>query len=289
MALLLKGGPVAEAMSKRLLDQCAALKNAGVTPVFAIVRVGEKANDIAYERGATKRADTLGVEVRHIVLPESTTEDQLVETLENINADDSIHGCLLFRPLPAHLDTSRVARTLKADKDVDAMTSSAMGVLLSPNAIGYAPCTAQASLEILKFYQIPLQGKRITVIGKSMTVGLPTALLMMNEEATVSVCHILSRPEDTRALCKDADIIISAAGCPGLVKADYVSPGQIIIDVGVTLGKDGKLHGDAAFEEVEPIVHAITPVPGGVGSVTSTVLVGHVIEAAMRRLWQDRG
>ena len=208
MALLLKGGPVAEAMSKRLLDQCAALKNAGVTPVFAMVRVGEKANDIAYERGAAKRAGLLGVEVRHVVLPESITEDQLVHTLENINEDDSVHGCLLFRPLPAHLDTARVARTLRADKDVDAMTSSAMGVLLSPNAMGYVPCTAQASLEILKFYQIPLQGKRVTVIGKSMTVGLPTALLMMNQEATVSVCHILSRPQDTRALCKDADIII---------------------------------------------------------------------------------
>ena len=220
MALLLKGGPVAEAMSQRLLDQCATLKEAGVTPVFAIVRVGEKANDISYERGATKRAQALGVEVRNFILPESVTEDQLVETLEGINHDSGIHGCLMFRPLPPHLDTPRVARTLDASKDVDAMTSSAMGVLLSPSAVGYAPCTAQASLEILKYYQIPLQGKRITVIGKSMTVGLPTALLMMNEEATVSVCHILSRPEDTRDLCKDADIIISAAGCPGRVTRD---------------------------------------------------------------------
>ena len=228
------------------------------------------------------------MEVRNFILPESVTEDQLVETLEGINHDSGIHGCLMFRPLPPHLDTPRVARTLDASKDVDAMTSSAMGVLLSPSAVGYAPCTAQASLEILKYYQIPLQGKRITVIGKSMTVGLPTALLMMNEEATVSVCHILSRPEDTRDLCKDADIIISAAGCPGLVTRDYVRHGQIVVDVGVTLGKDGKLHGDVAFEEVEPIVEAITPVPGGVGSVTSTVLVGHVVEAAMRRLWKDQ-
>ena len=136
MALLLKGGPVAEAMSQRLLDQCATLKEAGVTPVFAIVRVGEKANDISYERGATKRAQALGVEVRNFVLPESVTEDQLVETLEGINHDSGIHGCLMFRPLPPHLDTPRVARTLDASKDVDAMTSSAMGVLLSPSAVG---------------------------------------------------------------------------------------------------------------------------------------------------------
>ena len=132
-------------MSQRLLDQCATLKEAGVTPVFAIVRVGEKANDISYERGATKRAQALGVEVRNFVLPESVTEDQLVETLEGINHDSGIHGCLMFRPLPPHLDTPRVARTLDASKDVDAMTSSAMGVLLSPSAVGYAPCTAQAS------------------------------------------------------------------------------------------------------------------------------------------------
>ena len=163
------------------------------------------------------------------------------------------------------------------------MTSSAMGVLLSPSAVGYAPCTAQASLEILKYYQIPLQGKRITVIGKSMTVGLPTALLMMNEEATVSVCHILSQPEDTRKLCQQADIVISAAGCAGLIKADYVRPGQVVVDVGVNVGKDGVMRGDAAFEEVEPIVKAITPVPGGVGAITSTVLMAHVVEAAMRQ------
>ena len=283
MALLLKGGPVAEAMSQRLLDQCAALKNAGVTPVFTIVRVGEKANDIAYERGAAKRAGLLGVEVRHVVLPESTTEDQLVQTLEQVNEDDSVHGCLLFRPLPAHLDTARVARTLKADKDVDAMTSSAMGVLLSPNAIGYAPCTAQASLEILKYYQIPLQGKRITVIGKSMTVGLPTALLMMNEEATVSVCHILSRPEDTRALCKDADIIISAAGAAGVIDRAHLGRGQTIVDIGLSPGPDGELLGDVDFDAAEPLAAALTPKKGGVGAVTTAVLMAHTVEAAMRK------
>lgn len=284
MALLLKGAPVAEAMLQRLGEQCAQLKQAGITPVFGIVRVGEKANDLSYERGAMKRADSLGVEVRRFLLPETVTEDELIATLQQINEDDSIHGCLMFRPLPTHLDTQRVAATLDPAKDVDAMTSSSIGSLLIQNESGFAPCTASASLAILKHYDIPLQGKRITVIGKSATVGLPTALLMMGQEATVSVCHILSHKEDTQDLCREADIIISAAGCPGLVTKDYVRPGQVIIDVGVTLGKDGKLHGDVDFEDVEPIVQAITPVPGGVGAVTSTVLVGHVVEAAMRRL-----
>ena len=288
MAKLLLGKEVTAAMNEKLQARVAALKEKGVSPKLAIVRCGENPSDLSYEKGATARAELIGVEVVKFVLPEDVTKEALLAQIDAINADDSIHGCLMFRPLPPHLDTPRVARTLDASKDVDAMTSSAMGVLLSPSAVGYAPCTAQASLEILKYYQIPLQGKRITVIGKSMTVGLPTALLMMNEEATVSVCHILSRPEDTRDLCKDADIIISAAGCPGLVTRDYVRHGQIVVDVGVTLGKDGKLHGDVAFEEVEPIVEAITPVPGGVGSVTSTVLVGHVVEAAMRRLWKGQ-
>ena len=194
----------------------------------------------------------------------------------------------MFRPLPPHLDSVAVCQTLDPEKDVDAITVGSMGGLLARLEMGYPPCTPTACLELLRFYHIPMEGQKIAVVGKSMTVGLPTALLMMNEEATVSVCHILSRPEDTRDLCKDADIIISAAGCPGLVTRDYVRHGQIVVDVGVTLGKDGKLHGDVAFEEVEPIVEAITPVPGGVGSVTSTVLVGHVVEAAMRRLWKDQ-
>ena len=288
MALLLKGAPVAEAMLQRLGEQCAQLKQAGITPVFGIVRVGERANDLSYERGAMKRADTLGVEVRRFLLPETVTEDDLIATLRQINGDDSIHGCLMFRPLPEHLDTRRVAAVLDPAKDVDAMTSSAIGSLLIQNESGFAPCTASASLAILKHYGIPLQGKRITVIGKSATVGLPTALLMMGQEATVSVCHILSHKEDTQDLCREADIIISAAGCLDLIRADYVRPGQVVVDVGVNIGPDGAMHGDVAFDEVEPIVAAITPVPGGVGAVTSTVLALHVAQAACRSLEQRR-
>ena len=282
MALLLKGGPVAEAMCRRFQAQCDTLKANGIMPVFGIVRVGDRPNDLSYERGAMKRAASLGVEVRRFLLPETVSEDELIATLERVNADSTIHGCLLFRPLPPHLDTQRVAKTLNPEKDIDAMTTSSMGSLLTQNANGFAPCTASACLELLRYYQIPLQGKKVAVIGKSMTVGLPTALLMMNEEATVSVCHILSEQQDTRDFCLGADVIISATGCQGLVTGDYVRPGQTVVDVGVAMGKDGKLHGDVDFATVSPIVDAITPVPGGVGAVTSTVLVGHVVEAAIR-------
>ena len=283
MATLLKGGPVAQAICEKIEKNRALLAQAGVVPTLAIVRVGEPPSDLAYERGATKRAEKVGVQVKKFLLPADVPQETLVQTLEEINGDGSIHGCLMFRPLPPHLDSVAVCQTLDPEKDVDAITVGSMGGLLARLEMGYPPCTTTACLELLRFYHIPMEGQKVAVVGKSMTVGLPTALLMMNEEATVSVCHILSQPEDTRKLCQQADIVISAAGCAGLIKADYVRPGQVVVDVGVNVGKDGVMRGDAAFEEVEPIVKAITPVPGGVGAITSTVLMAHVVEAAMRQ------
>ena len=288
MAKLLKGAPVAQALSEKIERDCQMLKARGVTPTFGIVRIGERPDDLAYERGACRRAEKLGVAVEHIVLPAEVTEAELVRTLEQINGDDRIHGCLLMRPLPAHLDTAAVSRVLRPEKDVDAITTVSMGGMLSRSEVGFAPCTAAACLELLHYYQIPLQGKKTVVVGKSMTVGLPTALLLMNEEATVSVCHILSDPEDTRRLCREAEIIISAAGHARLITGDYVRPGQVIVDVGVNVVPDGTLCGDVAFDEVEPVVQAITPVPGGVGAVTATVLVGHAVQAAVRTLTQRK-
>ena len=283
MAILLKGNPVAQALSEKIERDCQTLRSRGVTPTFGIVRVGERPDDLAYERGACRRAEALGVSVESVTLPADATEEMLIAALEQVNRDDRIHGCLLMRPLPPHLDTVAVGRVLRPEKDVDAITVVSMGGMLSRAEVGFAPCTATACLELLHYYQIPLQGKKTVVVGKSMTVGLPTALLLMNEEATVSVCHILSDPEDTRRLCREAEIIISAAGHARLITRDYVRPGQIIVDVGVNVGPDGTLCGDAAFDEVEPIVQAITPVPGGVGAVTATVLVGHAVQAALRQ------
>ena len=276
MATLLKGGPVAQAICEEIEKNQARLAQAGIVPTLAIVRVGEHPSDLAYERGATKRAEKVGVQVKKFLLPADVPQETLVQTLEEINGDGSIHGCLMFRPLPPHLDSVAVCQTLDPEKDVDAITVGSMGGLLARLEMGYPPCTPTACLELLRFYHIPMEGQKVAVVGKSMTVGLPTALLMMNEEATVSVCH-------TRKLCQQADIVISAAGCAGLIKADYVRPGQVVVDVGVNVGKDGVMRGDAAFEEVEPIVKAITPVPGGVGAITSTVLMAHVVEAAMRQ------
>lgn len=282
MAVLLKGAPVAAARMEELSDQITHLKARGITPCLAIIRVGEREEDLAYEQGAIGRASRLGIAVKKFLLPQDSEEAALIRTLEKVNQDPAIHGCLLFRPLPAYLNTERVVNALCPEKDIDAMTGASMGGLLTQTEVGFAPCTAAACMEILRYYHIPLQGKKVTVIGKSAAVGLPTALLLMNEDATVSVCHILTDPKDTLQFCQDADIIISAAGYRNLIRAEHVRAGQIVLDVGINSAPDGSICGDVDFEQVEPIVAAITPVPGGVGAVTSTVLAGHVVEAAQR-------
>ena len=276
-----------EAMCREIRAQCEKLRAHGIRPALGIVRVGERDEDTAYERGATRRAESLDIQVCRFLLPEDASEQDLIGTLRHVNEDPSIHGCLLFRPLPPHLDTEAVAGVLRPEKDIDAITTASMGGLLTKDGVGFAPCTATACLELLHYYEIPLKGKKIAMIGKSATVGLPTALLLMQEDATVSVCHIFTDAEDTRRFCLDVDIIISAAGCLNLIRASYVRPGQVVVDVGVNIGPDGVMHGDVAFHEVEPIVSAITPVPGGVGAVTSTVLARHVVQAASRLL--ERG
>ncbi len=287
MATLLSGGPVAAARMEELVIRIDELKRKGIEPCLAIVRAGEREEDLSYERGAMKRAERLGIAVKRFLMPETVSEEQLLNTLYAINEDQRIHGCLLFRPLPSHLDTERIANALCPEKDIDAMTTASKGGLLTRANVGFAPCTATACMEVMHHYGISIKGKKVAMIGKSATVGLPTALLLMNEEATVSVCHILTDPEDTKRFCHDADIIISAAGCRNLIAAEHVKPGQVIIDVGINITPEGKICGDVDFDQVEPIVSAITPVPGGVGAVTSTVMCRHVVEAAYRKLQKE--
>ena len=249
----------------------ARLREQGITPTVAIVRVGERPADVSYERGFAKRAQSLGIGVKRLLLPETVGERELISVLENINADVQIHGCLLFRPLPEHLSTPAVLSALCPEKDIDAMTSASMGGLMVRGTLGFPPCTATACMELLEYYQVELQGRNVVMVGAGTTVGMPTAILLMNRGATVSVCNIYTDPKRMMELCRGADLIISAAGKAGLIGRDHLSPGQVVIDVGLSLGPDGKLHGDVDFEAAEPIVAAITPVPGGVGAVTSTV------------------
>ena len=285
MAKLLLGKEVNAKLNARIIEQCEALKAQGVNPTLAIVRCGERPDDLSYERGATKRAETLGVAVEKFLLPEDVTKEELLKTIDEINANDKIHGVLMFRPLPKHLkaDQDEICNRLDPAKDVDGMTDISNAGVFMGKQLGFAPCTPAACMEILDHYGIDLTGKKAVVIGRSLVVGKPAAMMLMGKNATVTVCH--TRTKDVPAEAREADVLISAAGVLKSLTKDYVRPGQIVIDVSINWDaeKNG-IAGDAVFEEVEPIVDAITPVPGGVGAVTTSVLIGHVVEAAARSL-----
>ena len=282
MAKQLLGKEVTAALNERISQQAAQLKEKGVTPALCIIRVGENPGDISYERGATKRCETLGVVCEKILLPEDVAQEELLRVIDDVNKNDKIHGVLLLRPLPGHLDQALIENALDPKKDVDCMTDGSMSGVFTGKMVGFPPCTAQACMEILDHYGIDCTGKRAVVIGRSLVVGKPAAMMLVRKNATVTICH--TRTVDMPSVARQAEILIVAAGRAGIIGADYVSPGQIVIDVGINMNSEGRLCGDVDYAAAEPVVDAITPVPGGVGSVTTSVLVGHVVEAAARSL-----
>lgn len=280
MAQILNGKEVAAAINAQLKADVASLKEKGVTPKLAIIRVGERDDDISYERGATKRCSSVGVEVTSIVLSADASQEELVSVIDDVNRDDSIHGVLLFRPLPKQMDDAYVRRSLRPEKDVDGITDGSMVGIYTGEEIGFPPCTPQACMEILDFYGIDAKGKNAAVIGRSLVVGKPAALMLLKRNATVTICH--TKTADLPAECRKAEILIVSAGKAGIVGADYLNENQIVLDVGINVNDEGKLCGDVDYANAEPLVRAITPVPGGVGTVTTSVLVKHTVEAAKR-------
>lgn len=280
MATLLRGAEVVSALNERVQADVRALTARGVVPTLAILRVGEKPDDLAYERGAMKRAETVGVAIRQIVLPETVSQEALLSEIAQINADDSIHGCLMLRPLPKHIDDSVVREALQPEKDIDGITQGSLAGVFAGTKRGFPPCTAKACMEMLAYYNIDPAGKNVVVIGRSLVIGKPVAMMLLQQNATVTICH--TRTKDMPSVTRRAEILIVAAGKPGVVGAEYVSAGQTVLDVGINFTSEGKMTGDADFSAVEPIVGAITPVPGGVGTVTTSVLMAHVVEAARR-------
>ena len=287
MAKLLSGKEVCEALNANLIERANALKEKGGTPTLAILRLGENPSDLSYEKGATKRAEEIGVAIKNFILPETAAKEEVLAAIDQINADDSIHGCLMFRPLPKHLkaDQDEICNRLAPKKDVDSMTHMSNAGVFEGQDLGYAPCTPAACMEILDHYGIDCKGKKAVVIGRSLVVGKPAAMMLMAKNATVTVCH--TRTVNTAEICRNADIIVTAAGVLNSLTKDFVREGQIVIDVSmnwnpekITSKGKGGMSGDCIFDEVEPIVEAITPVPGGVGAVTTSVLMKHVVEAA---------
>ena len=280
MAEILLGRPAADAIREDLARRIAALAEKGVTPRLAVIRLGADPGDMAYERSIRRGCEKLGCAAESIALPADCTQEALIAQIEAVNADDSIHGCLLLRPLPKHMDSAAVCDALAPEKDLDGMGRGALGALFAGRKDAFAPCTAQACLEMLKYYGIDPAGKRAAVVGRSLVIGRPVGQLLLQADATVTLCH--SRTPDLAAVCREADILIAAVGHAGLIGAEHTRPGQVILDVGVN-SVDGKLCGDVRTEEVAEIAAAVSPVPGGVGAVTPAVLLAHLVEAAERR------
>ncbi|HAW16195.1 MAG TPA: bifunctional 5,10-methylene-tetrahydrofolate dehydrogenase/5,10-methylene-tetrahydrofolate cyclohydrolase [Clostridiales bacterium] len=278
----LLGKPVADKINEDLLPVIEDLKAKGVVPTLAVVRVGAREDDLAYERGLKKKFDSMNCRVEVMELPEDVSQEDLDDTVFTLDNDPEIHGILMFRPLPKGLSDENIVKKISAGKDSDCMGMENMANLFAGNGEGYAPCTAQAVIEILKYYDIPLTGKKVTVVGRSLVIGKPVALMLIKENATVTVCH--TRTADLKAECRAADIIVAAAGKARMLTKEFVSEGQVVIDVGMNVDEEGKLCGDVAFAEVADTVDKITPVPRGVGSVTTSVLLKNVVTGAVKSL-----
>lgn len=264
---------------QQLIDRAQACVEAGVVPTLSIVRVGEKPDSVAYEQSAIKRAQALGVEAKTFTLPENSTLEDVQAALTQINEDPAIHGCLLLRPMPKHIDDEIACNTLCAQKDSDGITLASAGAVFAGTK-GFAPCTAEACVRMLDAYDIPLEGKKVAVVGRSLVVGRPLSMLLLARNATVTICH--SRTKNLPEVTRDADIVVCATGRAKAYGAEFFRAGQIVLDVGTNFDDDGKLCGDVDFDAVEPVVDAITPVPGGIGGITTCVLIDHVIDVAER-------
>jgi len=278
MSIIMKGSEVAAAMKEELLREVEKLAQKGIVPQLGIVRVGARPDDLAYERGAVKRMEAVGIRCKVIELPESISQKEFEKEFSAVNSDPDIHGILLFRPLPRQLNEDPVRSLINPKKDIDCMSPVNMAKVFAGDESGFAPCTAQAVMEVLAHFGIDVKGKRVTVVGRSMVVGKPLSMLLLKKNATVTICH--TKTTDLEETCRNAEILVAAAGKAAMITADFVSENSVVVDVGINVGSDGKLCGDVEFDAVVPKAAYITPVPGGVGTVTSSVLAEHVVRAA---------
>lgn len=276
MSRVLSGKAVAAALLESLRPRVAQLTDSGAAPTLATLRAGDRPDSIAYQRAAVKRCTGLGIKTREVFLPADVSQDEFLRAVEAINDDRSIHGCLILMPLPKGIDAAAVRATLAPEKDVDGITPVSQAAVYAGRGAGFPPCTPAACMHLLHHYKIPIAGARAVVLGRSLTVGRPLAMLLMNENATVTICHTSTR--NAAEIARKADILVAAVGHAGSVTAEFTNENQTIIDVGINLGPDGKLCGDVA-QDASAACGAFSPVPGGIGSITTTVLAEHVVNA----------
>lgn len=282
MSKLMLGSEVTSEIKTDLLKKINKCQQAGINPKMVLIRVGNRADDIAYEKSAFKRMDGLGIICEFCALPEDVNQSCFEDTLLKYNNDDNVHGIMLFRPLPNHLNEKRIAGLINPDKDVDCVNPLNFAKVFMNDDTGYAPCTPEAVMAMLKHYQIDLSGKNITVVGRSLVVGKPLAMLLLAQNATVTITHTKTR--DLADKCLNADIIIAAAGKAKMIGEPMVAPGSIVLDVGINFDQAGKMCGDVDFEQVKDKCAYLSPVPRGVGSVTSFILCTHVVKSALKQL-----
>ncbi len=282
MAVLLKGINAANKITEDLIEEVKKLSAKGLKPCLAILRIGENPDDLAYERGIENRFHKIGLDIKKFILNSNSKQEDVLKTIDIINNDKNVHGCLIFRPLPKEMDDNIIRNALTAEKDLDGITDSSLAAIFTNSDIGFAPCTAEACIELLKHYNYELKGKNIVVVGRSLVIGKPVAMMLVNENATVTICH--SKTKNMAEICKRADIVIAAVGKAQMIDKNYASKGQIFIDVGINVDNAGNLLGDIDFDNVEPLAEAISPVPRGVGSVTTSILARHLVEACKRNI-----
>lgn len=277
---ILGSKPVVEAMNADLHPRVESLRQKGIIPTLAIVRVGDRPDDVSYERTAIKRAESLDIAVRVFELPADASHELIAGDIEFINEDPSIHGCLMFRPLPEFLDEKALCDLLIPHKDVDGISTAALAGIFTDDPDSLPPATAEACIKMLDHYGIPLEGKHVVVVGRSLVIGKPVSMMLLRHNASVTICH--SKTENLASITRNADIVICATGRPRAYGADYFAPGQVVLDVGINFDAEGHMCGDVDFEAVEPLVAAITPVPGGIGAVTTSCTMEHTIVSAER-------
>lgn len=273
---LLKGAEV----SAKIKEQAARMleKLGGNVPKLAIVRVGERPDDMSYERGAIKKMEGFGLRVQSYVFPADISDQEFKEAFRNINQDEDVTGILLLRPLPKQICEADIERMIDPAKDLDGISPSNIAKVFAGDGTGFAPCTAEAVIEVLKANGIAISGKRVTIVGRSMVVGRPLSMLMLKENATVTICH--TRTADLEGTCRSAEILVAAAGRAKMLDKRYVGQGAVVIDVGINVDENGKLCGDVDMDSISSAASMATPVPGGVGAVTTAVLAKHLLLAA---------
>lgn len=273
----LRGQPVAQKITEEVKRQVETMKEKGVLPTLSMIRVGDRIEDMAYERSAQRRMELCGIRTQSEVLKNDITTQRLIDVIEKNNKAKEVHGILLFQPLPPHIDVEAIKRAIEPIKDVDCNNPLSSAKMYLDDKKALIPATPGAVIEILHHYDIALEGTNVVVLGRSMIVGKPMAMMLLNKNATVTICH--SKTKNLSELCKSADILVSCIGKAKFVTKEYVNPQSIVIDVGVNLDKNNKLCGDVDYADVAPAVHAITPVPGGVGAVTTSVLAQNLLKA----------